>query len=84
MELIQKYRSTGQGLQVKQVASELISSLKDARIVMKSGVSGGAEKSNAQNKRISTISHPNNEATPDGYETSVDAYFRALAEPEGE
>ncbi len=84
MELIQKYRSTGQGLQVKQVASELLSSLKDARTAMKVGATGSAEKSTAQNKRISTIRHPSNEPTPDGYESSVDAYFRALAEPESE
>jgi len=82
MELIQKYRATGQGLQVKQVASELLSSLKDARTAMKAGVNSGLEKSTAQAKRISTIRHPNNESTPDGYESSVDAYFRALAEPE--
>ncbi len=84
MELIQKYRSTGQGLQVKQVASELVSSLTDARTAMKAGASGGAEKSGVKAQRISTILHPNNESTPDGYEASVDAYFRALAEPEGE
>ncbi len=82
MELIQKYRATGQGLQVQQVTSELLSSLKDARTAMKAGVNSGVEKSAAQTKRISTISHPNNESTPDGYESSVDAYFRALAEPE--
>jgi len=82
MELIQKYRSTGQGLQTKQIASELVSSLKDARTAMRASVSSGAEKSNAQAKRISTIRHPDNESTPDGYESSVDAYFRALAEPE--
>jgi len=81
MELIQKYRSTGQGLQVKQVASEMLSSLKDARTAMKVGVSSGAEKTAAQAKRISTIRHPDNESTPGGYESSVDAYFRALAEP---
>ena len=82
MELIQKYRASGQGLQVKQVASELLSSLKDARTAMKAGVNSGAEKSGAQSKRISTIRHPSNESTPDGYESSVDAYFRALAEPD--
>ena len=84
MELIQKYRSTGQGLQVKQVESALLSSLKDARTAMKVGATGGAEKSKALSKRISTIRHPNNEPTPDGYESSVDAYFRALAEPDAE
>lgn len=82
MELIQKYRSTGQGLQVKQVASEMLSSLKDARTAMKVGVNSGTEKNTIQAKRISTIRHPVNEPTPDGYESSVDAYFRALAEPE--
>ena len=82
MDQIQKYRASGQGLQVKQVQSELISSLKDARTAMGAGVIGGAEKSNSSAKRISTIRHPDNESTPDGYEESVDAYFRALAEPE--
>jgi hypothetical protein len=82
MELIQKYKATGQGLQAKQVQSELISNLKDARTAMGSGVIGGSEKSGGTAKRISAIRHPDNEATPDGYEESVDAYFRALAEPD--
>lgn len=81
MELIQKYRATGQGLLAKQVQSELVSNLKDARAATGAGVVGGAEKSGASAKRISTIRHPDNESTPDGYEESVDAYFRALAEP---
>jgi len=80
MEQIQMYRSTGNGLQVQQVKSELASTLKDARVTLKSGALGGAEKSAASLRRISTIRHPDNEATPDGYEESVDAYFRALAE----
>jgi hypothetical protein len=82
MELIQKFRASGQGLQVKQVQSELLSSLKDARAAMKSGAAGGTEKSKVTSKRISTIRQPANESTPEGYESSVDAYFRALAEPE--
>ena len=81
MELIQKYRATGQGLQAKQVQSEMMSNLKDARAAMGAGVVGGLEKSGASAKRISTIRHPDNESTPTGYEESVDAYFRALAEP---
>lgn len=81
MEQIQKYRSTGQGLQAKQVQSELLSSLKDARVAMRAGAAGGAEKRSSTAKRISTIRQPNNEPTPEGYESSVDAYFRALAEP---
>jgi hypothetical protein len=84
MELIQKYRSTGQGLATKQVASDVISSLKDARTAIKVGVSAGVEKNAATAKRISVVSHPDNESTPSGYESSVDAYFRALAEPQSE
>jgi len=80
MEQIQKYRSSGNGLQVQQVKSELANNLKDARMALKSGAMGGAEKSTASSLRISTIRHPDNESTPDGYEESVDAYFRALAE----
>ena len=82
MEQIQKFRASGQGLQVKQIQSELLSSLKDARTAMKAGAAGGTEKSKVTAKRISTIRQPANENTPEGYESSVDAYFRALAEPE--
>ena len=82
MELIQKYRAAGQGLQVRQVQSELLSSLKDVKTVMNARVAGGEEKSIVSPKRISTIRYQSNEPTPDGYEESVDAYFRALAEPE--
>ncbi len=84
MEQIQKIRPSGQGLQTRQVRSELLSSLKDARAAMKAGVSGGAEKGGGTAKCVSTIRHPSNEPTPEGYESSVDAYFRALADPEGE
>ncbi|MDD2601084.1 MAG: hypothetical protein PHO37_17980 [Kiritimatiellae bacterium] len=80
MEQIQMYRSSGNGLQVQQVKSELASTLRDARTALNSGALGGAEKSAASSLRISTIRHPENESTPDGYEESVDAYFRALAE----
>ncbi len=83
MELIQKYRASGQGLQAKQIQSELMSNLKDARTAMGTGTVGGTEKSATSAKRISSIRHPDNESTPDGYEESVDAYFRALAEPDG-
>lgn len=82
MEKIQKYRSAGQGLQMRQVQSELLSSLKDASLAIKAGASGGAEKSRAKTKPVATVRHVSNEPTPEGYETSVDAYFRALAEPE--
>ncbi len=84
MELIQKYRAAGQGLQVKQVQSELASTLKDARAVMQAGVAGGAEKSKALSRKIAAVRHTGNEPTPAGYEESVDAYFRALAEPDAD
>jgi hypothetical protein len=84
MEQIQRLRASGQGLQVRQVQSELLSSLKDARVAMKAGVAGGTEKNAATAKRVSTIRQPDNEATPEGYESSVDAYFRALALPADE
>jgi len=84
MELIQKYRSAGQGLQVRQIQSDLLSSLKDAQTVMSSKALGGAEKSHTATKRVSAIRYQGNEPTPDGYEESVSAYFRALAEPDAE
>ncbi len=82
MELIQKFRSSGQGLQVRQVQSGLLNSLKDAQTVMNARAVGGSEKSRVTVKRIATIRYQSNEPTPDGYEESVDAYFRALADPE--
>jgi len=81
MELIQKYRAAGQGLQVKQVQSELATALKDARAVLQAGAVGGAEKSKSLSQKISAVRHTGSEPTPTGYEESVDAYFRALAEP---
>ena len=80
MELIQKFSSTGSGLQVRQVQSELLSSLKDARTAIQSSAVGGIERSEARSLKVSSIRHPENESTPAGYEESVDAYFRALAE----
>ncbi|MFO7937045.1 MAG: DUF4175 family protein [Kiritimatiellia bacterium] len=80
MEQIQKFTTTGSGLQVRQVQNELISSLRDARMAIRSGAAGGIERSEVRGLKISTIRHPENESTPAGYEESVDAYFRALAE----
>ncbi len=84
MEQIQKNRSAGQGLQVRQIQSSLLSSLKDAQTIMNSKAGGGAEKSHAATKRIAATRYQSNEPTPDGYEESVDAYFRALADPDTE
>ncbi len=80
MEHIQKFSTTGSGLQVRQVQSELISSLRDARMAIRSSAAGGIERSEVRGLKVSTIHHPENESTPVGYEESVDAYFRALAE----
>ena len=80
MEQIQKFSSSGSGLKVRQVQSELISSLKDARMAIRSSAAGGVERSEVRGLSVSTIRHPENESTPAGYEESVDAYFRALAE----
>ena len=82
MEQIQKLSSAGQGLQIRQIRSGLLNSLKDAQTVMNSYAIGGAEKNRTATKRISAIRYQSNEPTPDGYEESVDAYFRALAEPD--
>ncbi len=86
MDLIQKYRSAGQGLQLRQVQSELLSRLKDTRTVLTSGAAAGTAERQAVNKRApsATLRHETGEKTPGGYEDSVDAYFRRLAEPEDE
>jgi len=44
MEQIQKLSSAGQGLQIRQIRSGLLNSLKDAQTVMNSYAIGGAEK----------------------------------------
>jgi len=82
MELIQKYRASGQGLQAHQVENSLVSSLRDAQTALRISATSDAEKRAATAKRVSVIRHPENERTPEGYEDSVDAYFRALAEPD--
>jgi hypothetical protein len=82
MELIQKFRSTGQGLQARQVQSDLLSNLKDARVILNTQARGGAEQSGAAVRRASTFRYQGTEPTPEGYEESVDAYFRALADPD--
>ncbi len=80
MEQIQRFAASGSGLQVRQIQSELLSSLKDARVAVRSGAAGGVEKSAARGLKVSNVRHSDNENTPAGYEESVDAYFRALAE----
>lgn len=83
MELIQKFRSAGQGIQLKQVRSDLLASLKDAQAVIRhQTVNGGAETIRTAARRVSTVRYQGSEPTPDGYEESVDAYFRALADPD--
>jgi hypothetical protein len=79
MELIQRYSAEGRGLQVKQIRNELVSTLRDAKTAIGLGISGGTENSRKVTKRISSIRHHSSEPTPQGYEESVDAYFRALA-----
>lgn len=82
MELIQKFRSTGQGLQARQVQSDLLSNLKDAQVILNTHARGGTEQSGAAVRRASTFRYQGTEPTPEGYEESVDAYFRALADPD--
>lgn len=80
MEQIQRLGSSGRGLHVRQIQSELISTLKDARTTISSGVMGGVERTKKMNLKVATVRHPDHESTPAGYKESVDAYFHALAE----
>ncbi|MBP5319409.1 MAG: hypothetical protein J6334_00355 [Kiritimatiellae bacterium] len=81
MEMIQKYRSTGQGLQLRQVQSELVSRLKDTRTVLTADRAANTAERQAAGKRAAAVRHhETGEKTPNGYEESVDAYFRRLAE----
>lgn len=82
MELIQKFRATGQGLQARQVRSDLLSNLKDAQVILNTHARGGTEQNSAAVRRASAFRYQGTEPTPEGYEESVDAYFRALADPD--
>lgn len=74
--------SAGQGLRVKQLQNAALASLKDARQVLRADAEGGSEIRAASAKPLSAIRYQGDEPTPGGYEESVDAYFRALAEPD--
>jgi len=74
--------SAGQGLRAKQLQNAALASLKDARQVLRADAEGGSEIRAASAKPLSAIRYQGDEPTPGGYEESVDAYFRALAEPD--
>lgn len=82
MALIQKYASTGQGLELRQVRSDLLSTLKDAQTAVHSHVAGGMEQTHQNKPRITTIHYSGSEPTPKGYETVIESYFRVLAQPQ--
>ena len=44
MELIQKFRATGQGLQARQVRSDLLSNLKDAQVILNTHARGSTNR----------------------------------------
>ncbi len=84
MELIQRANPSGEGLQLRQVRNEMLASLRDARTALATGAAAAGEARAASARSVSTIRALSHETAPDGYETSVDAYFRALAEPDAE
>ena len=67
-----------------QVRCGRCTSIFDARSALATGAAAAGEARAASARSVSTIRALSHETAPDGYETSVDAYFRALAEPDAE
>lgn len=84
MELIQQLNPRGEGLQLRQLQNEMISSLRDARTVMATTATTATQTRKASARNISTIRATDQEPTPKDYESSVNAYFRALTQPPDE
>ncbi|HCE43517.1 MAG TPA: hypothetical protein DET40_08215 [Lentisphaeria bacterium] len=82
MELMSKYNAKGKGLEFRQVRDDLLSSLIDAKTAVNEAVKSDVEKNIAKKKKDNFFKYNGKENTPSGYEDTVEAYFKSLAEGE--
>jgi hypothetical protein len=82
MELLSKYNARGKGVEFRQVRDDLLSSLIDAKTAVNEAVKSDTDKSTAKRKKDNFFKYNGNENTPSGYEDTVEAYFKSLAEGE--
>ncbi len=82
MEQLSKYAAQGKGLEFKQVRDDIMSSLIDAKTAVSAAVKSDVDKNNQRKKKGNFFKYNGNESTPSGYEDTVEAYFKSLAEGE--
>ncbi len=82
MELLSKYNAKGRGLEFRQVRDDLLSSLIDAKTAVNEAVKSDTDKNIAKRRKDNFFKYSGNESTPSGYEDTVEAYFKSLAEGE--
>ncbi|NQZ68690.1 MAG: hypothetical protein HRT89_11550 [Lentisphaeria bacterium] len=84
MELISKNNTSAPGLKVKQVKSDVVSSMKEARATLIKSMKANVDKSKKKKSKLATIKYQSNEKLPAAYQDTVDAYFSALANPDSD
>jgi len=82
MDLISKSNTKGKGLELRQVKDDVLSSLIDAKTAINEAVKSDTEKNIAKRKKDNFFKYNGNESTPSGYEDTVEAYFKSLAQGE--
>ncbi len=81
MEKLARQPAGAPGLDLQQVHSDMLSSLRDARTVLRATANLGADPTRRTTRQNQwSVKHQTDEPTPKGYETSIDAYFQALAQ----
>ncbi len=84
MKIISKNNSKGRGLEFRQVREDILSSLMDAKTAINEAVKSDIDKNNFKKGKDNFFKYNGKENTPSGYEDTVDAYFKSLAEGEEE
>jgi len=80
MEAISRQGSTAPGLGFAQVQSDIVSALQDARTAIQVAAGAGGDRTHRNAlPRAWSVKYQANEPTPAGYESAVEAYFKALA-----
>ena len=83
MDTISRQHSSAPGFDFAQVQSDIVSALKDAQTAVQvAAATAGDRTHRAALPRAWSVKYQANEPTPPGYESAVEAYFKALAAEE--
>lgn len=81
METIQRNPRRISQARILQVKSDIVSALRDARAAVTASLSANLDRSHRQGEGSGwSVKHHSEESVPPGYESTVEAYFRGLAE----